>query len=98
MTKLYELFSTASAPEQILTDISRTIAEATRVKLIGTNFVGMRLGPGDMPGNTVNLVHQAKNSLSVGLVGEGAEIPLGEEDTFPYQTKEIGRALCRERV
>lgn len=84
--KLYELFTTGSAPEQILTDIYRTVTDAVRTKLIGTNFVGMRLGPGDIPGNTLNLVHQTKNSLTFhGPLGEGAEIPISTEDTFRYQ-------------
>src|SRR3990167_3913247 len=85
MPRLYELFTTGSAPEQILTDISRTVAEAVRVKLIGTNFVAMRLGPGDIPGTSINIVHQTKNNLNVGLVGEGAEIPISTDDTFAFQ-------------
>lgn len=85
MAKLYELFTTGSAPEQILTDIYRTVSEAVKTKLIGTNFVALRLGPGDIPGNTLNLVHQTKNSLNVHKVGEGAEIPISNEDTFKYQ-------------
>ena len=85
--KLYELFTTASAPEQILTDIYRTVSEAVRTKLIGTNFVSMRLGPSDIPGSTVNIVHQNKNSLNVhGPLGEGAEIPISTEDTYSYST------------
>lgn len=85
MPRLYELFTRSSAPEQILTDISRTVAEAVRVKLIGTNFLAMRLGPGDIPGTSLNIVHQAKNAYTVSLVGDGAEIPIKTEDTYPFQ-------------
>jgi hypothetical protein len=85
MPRLYEFFSTSSAPEQILTDINRTVIEAARVKLIGTNFVAMRLGPGDIVGTSLNIVKQAKNSYLPGLVGQGAEIPIKEEDTYAFQ-------------
>lgn len=84
---LEDILTRGSAPEQILTDIYRTVSEAVRTKLIGTNLVSMRLGPGDIPGNTLNIVHQTKNSLAVHLVGEGAEIPISTEDTYFYQVQ-----------
>lgn len=84
-TKIFEdIFTTSSAPEQILTDISRTVTEAVRVKLIGTNLVALRFGPGDIPGTSLNIVHQTKNSLAVGQVGQGVEIPISTEDTYRY--------------
>jgi len=84
MAKLQELFTTSSAPEQILTDIYRTVTEAVRVKLIGTQLVSLRYGPTDIVGTNLSVIHQTKNALSVGLVGEGAEIPISTEDTFKY--------------
>lgn len=87
MPTLYELFTRSSAPEQILTDISRTVSEAVKVKLIGTQLVAMRFGPGDIPGTSLDVVHQSKNSLAVGEVGEGAEIPISTEDTYKYSVK-----------
>ena len=85
MAKLQELLNRGSAPEQILTDIYGTVTEAVRTKLIGTNLIALRLGPGDIPGTTLDLVHQTRNTLSVAKVGEGAEIPVSTEDTFRYQ-------------
>ena len=85
MAKLQELLNRGSAPEQILTDIYGTVTEAVRTKLIGTNLIALRLGQGDIPGTTLDLVHQTRNTLSVAKVGEGAEIPVSTEDTFRYQ-------------
>lgn len=87
MPKLMELFTTDSAPEQILTDIYRTVTEAVKQKLIGTSLVGFRLGPQDIKGTNLNLVAQTKNSFTVGQpIGEGAEFPIQTEDTFRYNT------------
>lgn len=85
MRQLQELLYRGAAPEQILTDIYRVVSEAVKMKQIGTNLLAMRLGPGDIPGTTLDLVHQVKNSLSVHRVGEGGEIPISVEDTFRYQ-------------
>lgn len=87
MPKLQELFTTGSAPEQILTDIYRTVVEATKTELVGTNFLAMRFGPQDIPGSSLDVVHQTKNSLSVGQIGEGAEIPIATEDTFKFSVR-----------
>ena len=85
MAQLQELLNRGSAPEQILTDIYRTVTDAVKTKQIGTNLLAMRLGPGDIPGTTLDLIHQTKDSLAVHRVGEGAEIPIGTEDTYKYQ-------------
>lgn len=87
MPTLYELFTRSSAPEQILTDISRTVTEAVKVKLIGTNLLAMRFAPQDIPGTNLDIVHQSKNTLAVGIVGEGAEVPIATEDTYRYQVR-----------
>mgnify|MGYP001600761707 CR=1 FL=1 len=84
---LEDILTRGSAPEQILTDIYRTVSESVRTKLIGTNLVAMRLGPGDIPGTTLDIVHQTRNSLAVHLVVEGAEIPISTEDTYRYQVR-----------
>lgn len=87
MQKLQELLTTGSAPEQILTDIYRTIVENVKTSLVATNFVGLRFGPDSIPGSSLNIIGQEKNSLSVSLVGEGAEVPIATEGTFSWNMK-----------
>lgn len=84
MRRLQELFTSSSAPEQILTDIYGTVIDAVKTKLIGTNFIALRLGPNDCPGNTLNIVRQTKNSQVVHEIGEGQEIPISTEDTYSF--------------
>lgn len=84
MRKLYELFTSSSAPEQILTDIYGTVIDAVKTKLIGTNFIALRLGPNDCPGNSLNIVRQTKNSMVTHEVGEAQEIPISTEDTYSF--------------
>jgi HK97 family phage major capsid protein len=84
MRKLHELFTSSSAPEQILTDIYGTVIDAVKTKLIGTNFIALRLGPESCPGNTLNIVRQTKNSMVTHQVGEGQEIPISTEDTYYF--------------
>src|SRR3990167_1450430 len=93
MAKLQELLTRGGAPEQILTDIYRTVTEAVKTPLIGTDLLAMRLGPGDIPGTTLNLVHQTKNSMIVEKVAEGAEVPIHTEGTFSYNVSPIKWAV-----
>ena len=84
MKTLYEVFSTTSAPEQILTNIYGTIIDAMKTKLIGTQLIGLRIPPASCPGGSMNIVCQTKDSTVVHKVAEGAEIPVSVEDTFSF--------------
>ena len=86
MAKLYELLTRDAESETILTDIYRTVIEAVRTKLIGTNFISRRYGPADIPGKTLSIVAQTKNALIVHQVGEGQEIPISVDAVFNFTT------------
>ena len=86
MAKLHELLTRDAEGETILTDIYRTVIDAVRTDLIGTNLLSRRYGPGDIPGSTLSVVAQTKNALIVHQVGEGQEIPISVDAVFNFTT------------
>lgn len=84
MARLYELLTRDAESETILTDIYRTVVEAAKTKLIATNLLALRFGPGDIPGSSLKIIGQTKNAMVVHKVGEGQEVPISNEKFHTY--------------
>lgn len=78
--KLMELMTRATEPEMIETEIYMSVIESVRESLVLTPLVTLRIGPQGIPGDSIKVVLQTKDSLTVQELGEGQEIPIDVEN------------------
>jgi len=90
MKKLQELMYTGSEQEMIPSEIYSTIIEAVRANLVGTQLVALRIGPGSIPGSSIDLVTQdTGTNMTVHEIAEGAEIPFENDKFSSFNLKPI---------
>ncbi|MHA1772706.1 MAG: phage major capsid protein [Candidatus Heimdallarchaeota archaeon] len=80
--RLYELMTRDAEDEVIQSEILATVVNAARENLVMTQLLGMRIGPGSIPGDEVTIILATKDAMTVHEVGEGQEIPI---DTEAYE-------------
>jgi HK97 family phage major capsid protein len=85
MKTLKEALTRSAEPEIIPSTILNTVVESARKKLIGTQLLALRIGPESMGGDSITLITQTLDSVSVDVVAEGAEIPFDVE-SYSYFT------------
>lgn len=89
MKTLQELLTRDAESEMIPSKIYNTVIEAVRANLVGTNVLALRLGPGDIPGSSIDVITQDSNSIAVVEVAEGAEIPIDVEAVSTFNLKPV---------
>jgi len=77
--RLMELMQTTSEPEMIESEIYGTVIEAVKKNLVGTNLLALRIGASAIPGGSIDIVTQDKDSMIAHKIAEGAEIPINNE-------------------
>lgn len=76
---LAEVLNTTNEPEVIPETLYSTIIEAMRKKLLGTQFVALRIGPSGCKGSNVQIISSTKDALKVYTVAEGTDVPMSKE-------------------
>lgn len=89
MKTIRELMYTGAEQEMILTDIYSQIIDAVRANLVGTQLVGLRIGPQSIPGSSIDVVTQTDDKLLVHEIAEGAEIPIDIEEFGSFNVKPV---------
>jgi HK97 family phage major capsid protein len=87
-----EYLSTATGTEgQLLIPrkIHDRLIEAVEKALIPRSEAAMVFGPGDIPGSSLDVDLTTPNSMTVREVGEGAEIPLDNEEYTSFNIKPV---------
>mgnify|MGYP001576468886 FL=1 len=80
---LKELLTTGTGTEGSLLipmKILPTLIEESSKMLIPRELAAMYLGPGQIPGSSIDINRESENFLDVRLVAEGAEIPLDQTE------------------
>lgn len=87
---IHELLSTGTGSEGSLLipkKIFSTLIEEVEKSLIPRSEAAMFFGPGDIPGASIDVNLVNPNSSDVRLVGEGAEIPLDNDEYSSFNVK-----------
>lgn len=87
MSKLKELLTRDAESELIESEIYGVIIEAVQEKLFGPQVIRMRLGPGDIPGSSIDIDLETKDSLVVEKTGETAEFIKGHAAAETFNLK-----------
>jgi HK97 family phage major capsid protein len=100
-----ELLSTSSGTEGSLLIVKKiydTLIEEVQKVLIPRSEAAIYLGPGDIPGSSVDIDLVVENTMRVRVVAEGAEIPLDQVEYTSTNLKPIkygvGIRITRELV
>lgn len=73
MGRLKELLTRTGESELIESEIYAVLIRAVRRKLVGTQLLARRIGPESIPGSSIDVDLETKNSMWVERTGEGAE-------------------------
>lgn len=87
--RLMELMTTTTEPEMIESEIYSTVIEAVKETLVGTQVLALRISPQAIPGSSIDITLQTKNSLTVQEIGEGQEIPIDVENVETFNLKPV---------
>jgi len=87
--RLMELMTTTTEPEMIESEIYSTVVEAVKETLVGTQVLALRISPQAIPGSSIDVVLQTKDSLTVQEIGEGQEIPIDVENVETFNLKPV---------
>ena len=87
--RLMELMTTTTEPEMIESEIYATVIEAVKENLVGTQVLALRIAPQAIPGSSIDIVMQSKDSLTVQEIGEGQEIPIDVENVEYFNLKPV---------
>jgi len=92
MERLQELLTRTAEPETIESEIYGKLIDAVKAKLIGTNLLALRIGPGSIPGSSIDVDLWDRNVVKVHKVGEAAEVPIevGTVSTFNLKPEKYG--------
>lgn len=100
-----ELLSTSTGTEGSLLIVKKiydTLVDEVQKVLIPRSECAIYLGPGDIPGSSVDVDLVVENTLKVRVVAEGAEIPLDQVDYTSTNIKPVkygvGIRITRELV
>ena len=94
MQKIQELLTTGTGTEGtllIVRKIADTLVEDVMATLIPRTYAAFVYGPADIPGSSIDVNTEDLNSLTVEVVAEGAEIPMGNPafSTFNVKPKKV---------
>jgi len=81
--------TTGTEPEVIESEIYGTVVEAVKKNLVGTGLTALRIGPSGIPGSSVDVVTQDKDSMIAHEVAEGAEVPINLEALSTFNLKPV---------
>ena len=87
-----ELLSTGLGTEGSLLIVKKiydSLIDETAKALIPRSECAIYLGPGDIPGSSVDIDLVTANKMDVRKVGEGAEIPMDETEYSSFNMKPV---------
>jgi len=87
--RLQELMTTGTEPEVIESEIYSTVIEAVKKNLVATQMLALRIGASGVPGSSVDIVTQDKDSMIAHEVAEGAEVPINLETLSTFNLKPV---------
>ena len=73
MSKLQELLNTGSESELIESEIYSVLIKAVKETLVGTQILAIRIGPESIPGSSIDIDLETKDSMTIEEIAEGAE-------------------------
>lgn len=76
--------TTTTEPEMIESEIYNTVIEAVKENLVMTHVLALRISPQAIPGSSIDIVLQSKDTLTVQEIGEGQEIPIDVENVETF--------------
>jgi hypothetical protein len=89
MTKLQELLNTGSESELIESEIYSVLIKAVRENLVGTQVLARRIGPESIPGASIDIDLETKDSMTVEEIAEGAEFRKSHAKAETFNMKPI---------
>lgn len=93
MKRLAEILTRSTEEEIIESEIYKTVVEAVKEILVGTQLVNLRINPGSIPGSSIDITLQDKDSMVVQEIGEGQEIPIDVENYSTFNLKPVKYGL-----
>ena len=95
MGRLQELLTRDAESEAIPSTLYGTLIDSVRANLVGTQLLALRFGPNDIPGSSIDVCLNTKDSMQVMQIAEGAEFPKQQAamETFNLKPLKYGMSI-----
>jgi len=93
MTKLTELLNTGAESELIESEIYAVLIKAVKEVLVGTQVLAKRVGPESIPGASIDIDLETKDSMTVEEIAEGAEFRKSHAAAETFNLKPVKYGL-----